>query len=380
MNICINQVIIVNMRKLIDRIKLKRDQREKLIKIVKAQKSEQREIMRANIILLLWEGNGENEAAQQLGINVKTVRKWRDRFHAKGIEGLKDSPRPGAPTTFTTLQRCEIIAIACDSPSNYGYDTHTHWTGKTLTEAANANIIDLNISESSIRRTLEMNELKPHKFRMWLHSKDPEFTEKVNEIVDLYVNTPENEIVICVDEKTGMQATERIAETVLPKPGIAGKYECEYIRHGTQSLIAAFDIKNGNVIAQCGDTRTAADLLEFMGKVAQAYANDKKIHVIWDNLNIHKDGANNRWTEFNQRHGNKFEFHYTPKHASWVNQVEIFFSILHRRCLKLSSFKSKEALREMVMKFIKIWNDKEGHAFNWTFKGYPIQSVEKEIV
>jgi len=325
--------------------------------------------------LLLGEGNGENEVAEQLGINVKTVRKWRDRFHAKGINGLEDSPRPGAPTTFTTLQRCEIIAIACDYPSNYGYDTHNHWTGKILTEAANTNISGLSISESSIRRTLEMNDLN----KMWLHSKDPEFTEKVNDIVDLYVNTPKNEVVICVDEKTGMQAIERVAKMVLPKPGIVGKYECEYIRHGTQSLIAAFDIKTGNVIAQCGDKRAAEDLLAFMEQVAQAYVDDKKIHVIWDNLNIHKDGASDRWTQFNEKHGGKFEFHFTPKHASWVNQIEIFFSILHRRCLKLSSFKSKEELREMVMKFIKLWNDKEGHAFNWTFKGYPMQNIEKEI-
>ena len=150
-----------------------------------------------------------------------------------------------------------------------------------------------------------MNDLKPHRFKMWLHSKDPGFTEKVNDIVDLYINTPEDEVVICVDEKTGMQATERITETVLPKPGISGKYECEYIRHGTQSLIAAFDIRTGNVIVQCGDTRTADDLLALMEKVAKAYTDVKKIHVIWDNLNIHTDGPTERWTLFNKNHGNK---------------------------------------------------------------------------
>ncbi len=326
---------------------------------------------------MLWKGNSENKVAEQLGVTIKTVRKWRDRFQADGIKGLDDHPRSGAPTTFTTVQRCEIIAIACDKPSNYEYDTHNHWTGKILTDAVNTNIDGLTISESSVRRTLEMNELKPHKFKMWLHSEDPEFTDKVNEIVDLYINTPEEEVVICIDEKTGMQATERIAETVLPKPGIAGKYGCEYICHGTQSLIAAFDIKTGNVIAQCGDKRTTQDLLSLMEQVAMAYVDDKKVHVIWDNLNIHKDGANERWSQFNKKHGGKFEFHFTPKHASWVNQIEIFFSILHRRCLKLSSFKSKEELREMIMKFIKLWNDKEGHAFNWTFKGYPMQNVEK---
>jgi transposase len=192
---------------------------------VKAQKSEQRDVLRANIILLLWEGKSEGEVAEQLNISIKTVRKWRNRFYAKGIEGLEDRSSPGAPTTFTTLQRCEIITIACDSLSNYAYDTHNHLTGKILTEATNVNIEGLTISESSVRRTLEMNELKPHKFRMWLHSRDPEFTERVNEIVDLYVNTPRGEVIICIDEKTGMQATVRVAETVMSKPGILGKYE-----------------------------------------------------------------------------------------------------------------------------------------------------------
>ncbi|RCX14392.1 transposase [Anaerobacterium chartisolvens] len=267
MDIYVNRVTIVYMRKLIDKIKVKRKDREELIKTVNAQKSEQREVLRSRIILILNDGKRENEVAQQLGIDIKTVRKWRDRFHSKGIDGLEDSPRSGAPTTFTILQRCEIIAVACDKPSNYGYDTNNHWTGKILTEAANATIDGLSISESSVRRTLQMNDLKPHKFRMWLHSKDPEFTERVNEVVNLYINTPSDEVVICVDEKTGMQATERIAETILPKPGIAVKYESEYIRHGTQSLIAAFDIKTGNVIAQCGDSRTAEDLLGLMEQV-----------------------------------------------------------------------------------------------------------------
>ena len=367
------------MIKLIDKVKTSRTQKEKLNKIVNAQKSEQRAVLRANIIIQLSEGKGENDVAGNLDIDIKTVRKWRDRFYAKGLEGLKDSPRKGAQTRFTVLQRCEIIAIACDHPRNYGYDTHNHWTGEILTEAANTNIDGLTISQSSVRRTLEMNDLKPHKFRMWLHSKDPEFKERVNEVVDLYLNSPQDSVVICVDEKTGMQATERISKTALPKPGYAGKYESEYIRHGTQSLIASFDIKTGRVIAQCGDRRTADDLLAFMEKVAREYAEEDKIHVIWDNLNIHKDGSGERWTQFNKKHEGKFELHYTPKHASWVNQIEIFFSILHKRCLKLSSFKSIEELREMVMKFIKLWNNKEGHAFNWTFKGYPMQSVEKEI-
>lgn len=355
------------------------EQYEKLNKIVKSQKSEQRSVQRATIILLLASGKNEKGVAKELKISIKTIRKWRDRFANKGMDGLMDSYRSGAPLKFTVVQRCEVIAIACDCPNNYGYDTYNSWTYNALTGAANNNIEGLNMSRSSIVRTLSTNDLKPQKFKMWLHSKDPEFKERVNDVVTLYTDPPEDAVVLCIDEKTGMQATERKNETVMPKPGSAGKYESEYIRHGTQSLITSFDIKTGRVIATCGDSRTAEDLLSFMEMVSKEYENEKKICVVWDNLNIHTNGACERWTRFNKEHDGKFEFHYTPKHASWVNQVEIFFSILQRRCLKHSSFKSKEELKDMVMKFIKIWNDKEGHAFNWTFRGYPMQSREREI-
>lgn len=365
------------MRKLIEKVRINRKQREELDKIVRGQKTEKRMDLRASIILILAQGNHEGEVAKQLEITIKTVRKWRDRFVANGIDGLYDLPRSGAPVKFTVVQRCEVIAIACDYPKNYGYDPCNYWTNDLLTDAANNNIEDLNISRSSVVRTLNMNQLKPHKFRMWLHSKDPEFKEKANEIVDLYLNPPENAAVLSIDEKTGMQATERKNETVMPKCGEAGKYEHEYIRHGTQSLIASFDIKTGNVIAECGDSRKATDLVAFMERVAEEYKNEKTIHVIWDNLNIHKDGADDRWTEFNKKYEGKFKFHYTPKHASWVNQIEIFFSIVYKRCLKFASFTSKEALRDKILKSIKHWNEKDRHPFHWAFKGYPMQSVVK---
>lgn len=152
--------------------------------------------------------------------------------------------------------------------------------------------------------------------------------------------------------------------------------EYEYIRHGTQNIITSFDVKTGKVYAECRDRRKAEDLLEFMENLALKYKEYTKVIIVWDNLNIHRDGPSKRWTEFNKRHGNKFEFRYTPLHASWVNQVEIFFSILHKRTLKHGSFESKEYLKQKVMAFIQRWNEKEGHPFNWTFRGYPMQDKE----
>ena len=173
-------------------VKITEEEKKKLNKIISGQKSEQRQVLRSEIILLLAQGNKEKEVAKELGINIKTVRKWRDRFVQKGIEGLEDSARSGSPGKFTVVQRCEVIAIACDYPRNYGYDTHNHWNTEILTEAVNKNIEGLDMSRSSVVRTLNLNKLKPHKHKMWLHSKDPEFKEKVNEIVDYTLNPPYN--------------------------------------------------------------------------------------------------------------------------------------------------------------------------------------------
>jgi transposase len=204
-----------------------------------------------------------------------------------------------------------------------------------------------------------------------MHSPDPQFREKVTEITELYLNPPPGEVVLCVDEKTGMQALERRFPDRSPAPGRTRRREFEYKRHGTQSLFCAFDVHSGEVLDQCSDWRTAAQLVGFMEKVAMCYP-EGPVHIIWDNLNIHYDGADSRWAEFNRRHGHRF--HYTPKHASWVNQVELFFSILQRQCLRHGSFRSVEELRVAVLDFIAFWNKEKAHPFRWTFTGYPLQS------
>lgn len=362
------------------KINLSQDHKNELQKIVRSHKSQQRMVFRASIILELGANKLVETTAQKLNTSVTTVRKWGKRYLKSGIAGLKDLPRSGAPVKFSVKQRCEVIAIACDKPENYGHDTYNNWNYNILTDTVNQNTEGPNMSVSSVFRTLNDNELKPHKVQMWLHSPDPEFKEKVNKIVDLYNNPPEDAIILSIDEKSGMQAVERKYEPKPAKPGQLARHDFEYIRHGTQSLITSFDIKTGAVYAHCGDTRKAVDLEAFMEEIAFQYQDVSRVIVIWDNLNIHKDGPGKRWTNFNERHGNKFEFVYTPLHASWVNQVEIFFSILHRRCLKNTSFSSKKELRNKVLAFIKNWNENERHPFNWTFRGYPMQFQKKEVI
>ena len=232
------------------------------------------------------------------------------------------------------------------------------------------------ISWSSVQRVLAQGEIRPHMVRNWLHSPDPQFREKVTEITELYLNPPPGEAVLSVDEKTGMQALERRFADKPPAPRRARRREYEYKRHGTQSLFCAFDVHTGQVVDSCNDRRTAQDLVLFMEKVATHYPQGK-VHIIWDNLNIHFDGPANRWSEFNRRHGDRFIFHYTPKHASWVNQVELFFSILQRQCLRDASFCSTDELRGAVLEFIAFWNREKAHPFRWTFTGYPLQSGVK---
>ena len=209
--------------------------------------------------------------------------------------------------------------------------------------------------------------------RGWLHSPDPQFREKVTTITDLYLHPPAGAVVLSIDEKTGMQALERRFPDRPAGPGRPGRREFEYTRHGTQSLLCAFEVHRGRVVGDCRDTRTAADLVGFMETVAVEYPTGP-VHVIWDCLNIHFDGTEQRWTAFNARHGQRFVFHYTPKHASWVNQIELFFSILQRQCVRAGSFRSPAELRTTVLAFLAAWNRDRAHPFRWTFTGYPLQA------
>ncbi len=261
--------------------------------------------------------------------------------------------------------------MACEPvPSRAGKTTRT--LEELAHEAAARGIVDC-ISRSSYQRLLAAGEVRPHRIRGWVHSPDPQFREKVTEITDLYLHPPAGAVVLSIDEKTGMQALERRFPDRPPAPGRPRRREFEYTRHGTQSLLCAFEVHRGRVVGQCGPTRTAADLVRFMEDLTVLYPTGP-VHVIWDCLNIHFDGREQRWTAFNARHGDRFVFHYTPTHASWVKQVELFFSILERQCLRNGSFRSTEELRAVVLEFIAAWNRDRARPFRWTFTGYPLQS------
>jgi transposase len=307
--------------------------------------------------------------AKELGVAPSTVCRWRGRLARDGLgedvsEALKDEWRSGRPRTISETTRMQVIATACDPlPDAQGL---SGWTLDLLAEEFGVRGI-AHISRSSVHRILREKDVQPHRQTIWLHSPDPKFVEKVDEIVPLYLEPPPGSVVLSFDEKTGIQAIERKHPDRPVQPGRFARHEFEYIRHGTQSLLATLNVHTGDVIADCGPTRTGDDMERHMERVAAHYP-DVEVHVVLDNLNIHKG---DRWVHFNARHGGRFHFHYTPLHASWVNQIEIFFGVLARRCLRRKSFRSIEELRAHLMAFIARWNTRDKKPFRWTFAGFP---------
>lgn len=353
------------------RVCLSREDREALERVARRPSSSQRDVLRARIALLASEGVSTGEIVRRLGVSKPVVCKWRKRVATHGLSGLRDLERSGRPARLTPAQRLELVALACE-PSNSEEGRVTPTLDEVIQRAVDRGVVD-HISRSHLHRILQGCELRPHRVRMWLHSVDPEFRRKATEICDLYLHPPEGSVVLSIDEKTGMQALERKALGRDPAPGRLRRREFEYVRHGTQSLIASFEVGTGEVFGHCGATRTGDDLEAFMEALAVKYPVGD-VHIIWDNLNIHR-AMGSRWDAFNARHGRRFHFHYTPLHASWVNQIELWFAILSRRCLRHASFRSTESLCRAVLTFIEDWNLR-AHPFRWTFSGYPLHVGE----
>jgi transposase len=262
--------------------------------------------------------------------------------------------------------------MACSRPKLFGIPFRKTWTFDTLLSAYRAAHPDVEISRTSVLRILGDAELRPHRVQGWMHSQDPDFRAKATHVCNLYLDPPPGAVVLSVDEKTGMQALSRKNPTRWAGCGKAGRREYEYKRNGTCTLFAAFNTQNGHVFGEVSKNRKAEDLVRFMEALAVRYPTEQ-VHIIWDNLNIHYDGASKRWSEFNKRHGGRFHFHYTPLHASWLNQVELFFSRLQKRVLRYGSFDSTDDLSSEVLGYIDHWNNHERKPFKWTFRGYPVE-------
>ena len=401
-------------------------QQEILREIKKTRTASVREVQRATIILLAFAGMVNEKIAEHVRLERHQVGHWRVVW-AKAfpkliliecqespaalrkaiLAVLEDAPRPGCPGKFTAEQLAQIIAVACESPEKSGRPIN-HWTARELTEEVLERKIVDSISITQVRRILDEAELQPHRSRYWLNSgeMDPEqFRIQVETVCATYLEAPrrlaeENIHTISTDEKTGIQALERIAATLPMKPGRIEGIEFEYSRHGTVCLIGNFDVVTGQVIRPTIQaTRTEEDFVKHIGQTIDTNPEDGWVFVV-DNLNIHcseklvefvaekcgieedlgKKGKRGILKSVASRQkflatlSHRIRFVYTPKHTSWLNQIEIWFSILVRRFLKRGNFASTTELTQKLRSFIEYFNKTMAKPFKWTYTGRPLQS------
>jgi len=312
-------------------------------------KTERRLVERARIILLAAQERSTEEIAEALDTRPARVSKWRLRFSRMGIQGLSDAPRPGQPKRYSDSTETRVLA-ALDAPPPKGY---SQWNGRLLAEHLR------NVSDDQIWRILRRRGISLQRRQSWCISTDPEFSRKAADVVGLYLNPPENAVILSVDEKPCIQALERAQGWLrMPDGRALTGFSHEYRRHGTSTLFAALEVATGQVRAGHFKRRRRRDFLQFMNELVAAYPH-KQLHVIVDNLNTHKP-AHDRWL---QRHP-RVHFHYTPTHASWLNQIEVWFSILSRQALRGASFVSVAQLRAAIDAFIEAYND-SAEPFEW---------------
>jgi len=338
------------------------EEREALNKIVRTHRSEQRMAQRARIILMASEGLQNQRIAEQLSVSFGVVSKWRSRFAESRLDGLADHERPGTPRRYGHDERLAVIRASCRRPA-----VESHWSIRDVTRTL-SNEYGLKMSHMTVHRILSQIDLKPHQCQSWLESQDPEFEAKQAQIVGLYLNPPDNALVICVDEKTGIQALGRPMPAKPMAPGKPERQDAHYVRHGTQSLIAALLAHEGKVYGACADRHRSLEFVSFVNSLVDAFP-DKDLYFILDNLSSHKSKVVREWAETK---GGRVHFAYTPTRASWLNQIELWFSILTRKVLKRGVFDSKEDLVKTIMAFIERHNE-TAKPFAWTYKGDPLK-------
>jgi transposase len=330
------------------------EQRQELLVMSRSLKIEKRYSQRAQVILLSLEGKSIESIIEATSMSRPVVNKWRQRFRRQGMEGLKDAPRSGKPSVITAKQKAMVIHKACEKPSG-GY---TNWSQERIAQ-------QVGISQSKVHQILKQADLKPHKIEYWCgKSPDPEFESKMVNIVGLYMNPPENAIVLCVDEKTQIQALDR-TQPVLPlKEKAPKRLTATYKRNGTIALIAALAVHSGEITARTMKSNNADNFLSFLKKLDRAYRN-KTLHIIVDNLAVHKNQKVKDWLSGKR----KIKLHFTPTYSSWLNQVEIWFNMLSKDVLRGGVWKSVEQLSSQMLEYIDTYNQTRAKPFAWTYTG-----------
>jgi transposase len=335
-------------------ITLTPEEEETLTVLGNAGKTEQRMAQRAKVILLTAKGHRLPEISTKSGLSRQNCSRWRERFLKQRIDGLHDEERSGRPRVIAPEKRLEVTRLACTKPE----DGTTKWTVTSLAKAAG-------LGRTTIHRILTEGRLKPHKVEYWCgKSPDPEFEEKQAAIVGLYLDPPDNAVVLCVDEKSQLQALDRTQPELPLRPGNAKRQTATYKRNGTTCLLAAFAVHSGEVTGRCVDRNNHTTFLNFLKHLYRLYPH-KHLHVIADNLSLHKHAEVTEWAK--RRRG--LTLHFTPTYASWLNQVEIWFNIFSRDVIRGGIWKSKKEMVDQIIRYIETHNIERKHPFKWTYRG-----------
>src|SRR4051794_22156588 len=338
-------------------IELRPEHRTSLERMARQRSLPARLVERARIVLLAADGLENQQIAQRLRMTPEKVARWRSRFLAGGMAALlKDAPRPGKPRTITEQSVKKVVEMTLhQKPVNA-----THWSTRTMARAAG-------ISEASVRRIWRAHGLKPHLTRTFKVSNDPQFAEKLEDVVGLYLNPPEHAIVLCVDEKSQIQALDRTQPGLPLKKGRCGTMTHDYKRNGTATLFAALNTLDGTVITMCDDRHRHQEWLKFLRVIDDVTPAGKELHLIADNYATHKHPKVQRWL---QRHP-RFHMHFTPTSSSWLNMVERFFRDLTDKRIRRGAFRDVEELITAIGDYIDQHNDSP-KPFIWTAKAADI--------
>lgn len=325
-------------------------EREELVAITRSRSMPQSIATRARIVLLSADGESNIDIAERLGLTRATVGVWRKRYLTQRLAGLYDEPRPGGPRSIRDEQIATLLRRTLNTKPKDG----THWTCRSIAE-------ETKLSKSTVQRVWNAFGLQPHRQKHFKISTDPFFVEKVRDIVGLYLNPPDHAVVLCVDEKSQIQALDRTQPTLPLGLGYVEGVTHDYVRHGTTTLFAALDIASGRVIAKCKQRHRHQEFLAFLRDIEAAVPEKLDVHLIADNYATHKHPSVRRWLAARPR----FHVHYTPTYSSWLNQVEIWFNIITQRAIRRGSFRNVRDLRLKIEIFVERYN-RTCQPFTWT--------------
>jgi transposase len=335
-----------------------------LVTLAKSRTEEAYTVERARIILACLEGKEIQQVAQELGVSLATVSKWRRRFALWGLRGLRDQPRPGKPVTYDAAFRKRVLTTLEEPPP----PGMSHWDGPAVAERLDASV-------HAVWRVLRREGIYLQRRRSWCVSTDKEFAPKAADVVGLYLNPPVNAVVLSVDEKPSIQAIERASGYVETDSGkVVRGLKSTYKRHGTLNLFAALEVGTGQVHTKFTESKKREDFRAFLDAVLADQPQDREIHVILDNYSPHK--RNDDWLA---KFEGRVQFHFTPTSASWLNQIEIVFSLLQRKTLNGGSFKTKDQLREAIEAFFKRHNE-HAKPFRWRKREVKGSQLQNTIV